>query len=77
MESMGTGGHSERYAESQWHPVTNAQENQHIVRVSEKKFSLREALDLLQKRTLSESSDALIDDSSNEEAPANYLLDFR
>ncbi|GFW55559.1 hypothetical protein TNCV_119431 [Trichonephila clavipes] len=39
-----------------------------------KKFSFNEALDLLQNLP-SESSDALIGDSSDEEVPANYVLD--
>ncbi|GFX24920.1 hypothetical protein TNCV_1278561 [Trichonephila clavipes] len=39
-----------------------------------KKLSLQEALDLLQN-VPSVSNDALTDDSSDGEAPANYLLD--
>ncbi|GFT28977.1 hypothetical protein TNCV_3586391 [Trichonephila clavipes] len=40
-----------------------------------KKPSLQEALDLLQNLP-SESSDALTDDSSDEDDPANYQLEF-
>ncbi|GFW47173.1 hypothetical protein TNCV_56261 [Trichonephila clavipes] len=40
-----------------------------------KKPSLQEALDLLQNLP-SESIDALADDSSDEDVPANYLLEF-
>ncbi|GFT47650.1 hypothetical protein NPIL_127481, partial [Nephila pilipes] len=40
-----------------------------------KKLSLQEALDLLQSFP-SESSDALSDDSSDEEVPGNILLKF-
>ncbi|GFY36679.1 hypothetical protein TNCV_2566421 [Trichonephila clavipes] len=40
-----------------------------------KKLSLQEALDLLQNLP-SESNDALTDDSSDEDVPANYLLEF-
>ncbi|GFV59131.1 hypothetical protein TNCV_1908631 [Trichonephila clavipes] len=41
----------------------------------EKKFSLQEALDLLQDLP-SKSNDALKDDSSAEEVPVNNLLEF-
>ncbi|GFY14828.1 hypothetical protein TNCV_648711 [Trichonephila clavipes] len=40
-----------------------------------KKLSLQEVLDLLQNLA-SESSDALTYDSSDEDIPANYLMEF-
>ncbi|GFV86909.1 hypothetical protein TNCV_2198611 [Trichonephila clavipes] len=49
--------------------------NTKILRMSGKKLSLQEALELLQSQP-SESDDSLIDDSSDEEVPANNFLEF-